>query len=203
MDRPDPISFEVVDPTGRAATAAMTAYFDELDARFPGGFDRTGALGPGAAAMGPPGGAFLVAVAEGGAVVGCGGVQPLGPGTVEVKRMWVDAGRRGAGLGRRLLAALEQCAGELGAHRVVLDTNSTLTEAIAMYEAAGYRPTERYNDNPYAERWFEKDLTPQRSVRAHATVENSSSVAEGDTAVSSTVTSAASIRDTTPRSLAQ
>ena len=34
---------------------------------------------------------------------------------------------------------------------VRLDTNAALTEAIAMYERAGYRAIERYNDNPYAE----------------------------------------------------
>jgi len=27
-----------------------------------------------------------------------------------------------------------------------------------MYETAGYAATERYNDNPYAQRWFAKDL---------------------------------------------
>jgi hypothetical protein len=41
---------------------------------------------------------------------------------------------------------------------VVLDTNETLTEAISMYERAGYRPIERYNDNPDAQHWFAKDL---------------------------------------------
>ena len=50
-------------------------------------------------------------------------------------------------------------AGELG-HRVVrLDTHRTLTEAIRMYEQAGYRAVARYNDNPYAQAWFEKRLT--------------------------------------------
>ena len=45
-------------------------------------------------------------------------------------------------------------------HGVVrLDTNGTLVEAIAMYERAGYRPIERYNDNPYAQAFFEKRLT--------------------------------------------
>ena len=39
-------------------------------------------------------------------------------------------------------------------------TGQRLTEAIAMYERSGYRHIERYNDNPYAEAWFEKDLTP-------------------------------------------
>ena len=46
----------------------------------------------------------------------------------------------------------------LGYRRVVLDTNDTLDEAIAMYGAPGYQPTERYNDNPYAQRWFVKQL---------------------------------------------
>ena len=41
---------------------------------------------------------------------------------------------------------------------VRLDTNGTLVEAVAMYDRAGYRRIERYNDNPYASAWFEKDL---------------------------------------------
>ena len=41
---------------------------------------------------------------------------------------------------------------------MVLDTNGTLTEAIAMYERSGYSRIERYNDNPYAELFFEKHL---------------------------------------------
>ena len=47
---------------------------------------------------------------------------------------------------------------DLGHTTVRLDTNGTLTEAIAMYERAGYRHIERYNDNPYAQAWFEKEL---------------------------------------------
>lgn len=34
---------------------ALSAYFDELDARFPGGFDRGGPLDVGASAMNPRG----------------------------------------------------------------------------------------------------------------------------------------------------
>ena len=41
---------------------------------------------------------------------------------------------------------------------VILDTNESLTEAIAMYERAGYQAIERYNDNPYAHRWFARVL---------------------------------------------
>lgn len=31
--------------------------------------------------------------------------------------------------------------------------------AIVMYQACGYVPTARYNDNPFAEHWFTKTLT--------------------------------------------
>ena len=42
--------------------------------------------------------------------------------------------------------------------RVVLDTNRTLLEAQAMYRKAGYRDIERYNENSYADFFFEKRL---------------------------------------------
>ena len=69
---------------------------------------------------------------------------------------------RGCGLGVRLLAELEEAAHRLGYRGVYLDTNGSLTEAIAMYGRAGYRPIERYNDNPYAQAWFAKRLSRRR-----------------------------------------
>ncbi len=39
-----------------------------------------------------------------------------------------------------------------------LDTNQALSEAIAMYERAGYLPIARYNDNPYATHFFQNTL---------------------------------------------
>ncbi|MFN3219374.1 MAG: GNAT family N-acetyltransferase [Acidimicrobiales bacterium] len=157
--RASTVAFEEVDPNGAEATTALTVYFDELEERFPDGFDRSDALGEGASSMSAPRGVFLVAKAADGTTVGCGGVQPSGDTTAEVKRMWVDADWRGAGLGRRLLGELEQACVARGYTQVVLDTNATLTEAIAMYESAGYHPIEQYNDNPYAQRWFAKALT--------------------------------------------
>ncbi|MFC6342762.1 GNAT family N-acetyltransferase, partial [Nocardioides hankookensis] len=102
-------------------------------------------------------GTFLVAT-SGGRPVAYGGVREIAPGTGEIKRMWVHEDWRGAGLGSRMLRELEALAVRLGHDRVVLDTNGTLTEAIEMYGRAGYHPIERYNDNPYAEAWFEKRL---------------------------------------------
>ena len=133
----------------------------------PGGRRRGGSLLRGARPPLPHGfdpgraggseGTYLVATSDG-RPVACGGVLDLGGGVAEIKRMWVHPDWRGAGLGSRLLRDLEQLAAQLGHDVVRLDTNGTLTEAIAMYERAGYRRIERYNDNPYAEAWFEKDL---------------------------------------------
>jgi DNA-binding MarR family transcriptional regulator/GNAT superfamily N-acetyltransferase len=144
-----------VHPAEPAAVSAVQHYFRELDERFPTGFD------PGDPAdheaMAPGAGAFVVATSDG-EPVACGGVQALGPRTGEIKRMWVHPGWRGAGLGSRLLRHLEQVTVELGYPHVKLDTNGTLVEAIEMYERAGYRHIDRYNDNPYAQAWFVKDL---------------------------------------------
>ena len=141
-----------VAPTDPVAVAAVGHYFAELDRRFPTGFD-----------PGPPdhAGTFVVATSDG-APVAYGGVRPVSEETGEIKRMWVHDDWRGAGLGSRMLRHLEQLARRLGHSRVVLDTNGTLVEAIALYGRAGYTPIDRYNDNPYAEAWFEKELTPPR-----------------------------------------
>ena len=153
-----------VRPDDPVAVAATAHYFGELDARFPGGFDAGGAVDHDAVAMAPPGGVFVVATSDG-EPVACGGVQPLDGRTGEVKRMWVHPEWRGAGLGSRMLRHLEDRARDLGHRRVVLDTNGTLVEAIAMYRNAGYEPVERYNDNPYAEAWFAKALDLRRRGR--------------------------------------
>jgi GNAT superfamily N-acetyltransferase len=153
------ITFEVVDPSAPQAVEALGHYFDELNMRFESGFDpETGGAEADRIAMSPPNGVFLVAVVDSVAIA-CGGVQCLDERTAEIKRMWVDPERRGIGLGRRLLKRLEEEAQQLGRTRVVLDTNSSLTEAIALYGRAGYRQIERYNDNPYAERFFEKEVS--------------------------------------------
>jgi uroporphyrinogen-III synthase len=152
-----PATFEVVDPHAPEARAAMAAYFDELDGRFPTGFDAGDARTGDDAALAPPTGAFVLA-RQGDRVVACGGVQTIDDGVGEIKRMWVAGDVRGQGLGRRLLAELEARSAALGHHTVRLDTNGELTEAIALYTRTGYTEIERYNDNPYAQRFFEKPL---------------------------------------------
>ena len=154
------VTTEVVAPESDVAQSAMQQYFAELDRRFPTGFDPGGA---GAAhdtdSMRAPRGAFVV-MRDDNNVIGCGGVQRIDDATGEIKRMWIHDEWRGLGLGRRLLVYLETVVD--GLDRIVLDTNSSLREAITMYEQSGYTATQRYNDNPYAQHWFEKRVTRSR-----------------------------------------
>ena len=39
-----------------------------------------------------------------------------------------------------------------------LETNHRLTEAIGLYRSAGYAEVPAFNDEPYAQHWFEKHL---------------------------------------------
>ena len=154
----DQIALTIVDVGSDAAQWAMAQYFAELDERFPTGFDAGDGLAEARKHLNPPHGVFVVA-SRGDDVIGCGGVTFLDEITAEIKRMWVSSSARREGLGKRLLARLEDEAREAGMQRVVLDTNRTLDAAQSMYLAAGYVDIERYNDNPYAERWFEKTLS--------------------------------------------
>jgi GNAT superfamily N-acetyltransferase len=152
-------TFSFAGAASDSARWALTQYFDELSERFAGGFDVASALEEAVHDFEPPLGLFVIAEADGD-VVGCGAIHWIDGDTGEIKRMWVSPARRGIGLGRELLAHLERVVLGSGRTRALLDTNESLTEAIAMYRANGYVPIERYNDNPYAHLWFEKRLAP-------------------------------------------
>lgn len=140
-----------VDPDAPAARWALDAYFAELDARFPGGFDPGPPADPGL--YRPPLGVFLMAGAS-----GCVALTRDGPARGEVKRLWVAPAARGQGLARRLMAAVEAQARAMGLAELRLDTHASLTEAIAFYSREGWTRIERYNTNPYAQAWFGKRL---------------------------------------------
>ncbi|MEM9516624.1 MAG: GNAT family N-acetyltransferase [Actinomycetota bacterium] len=151
------VRVDTVDPDSDVARFCVGRYFEELAQRLEGGFD-PGITGTASGdEVRPPAGRFLVASLRG-EPVGCGGLKFVGDGVAEIKRMWVAAHARGLGVGRRLLADLEQAAHVGGATRVRLDTNRALREAIAMYRSGGYVEISAFNDEPFAHHWFEKRL---------------------------------------------
>jgi ribosomal protein S18 acetylase RimI-like enzyme len=85
------------------------------------------------------GGAVLFAATNGGEVVGTVALKKSGDGIFELSKMAVDEKARGLGAGKALgIAALER-AGEMGAHKVILYTNSVLEAAINLYRKLGFR----------------------------------------------------------------
>lgn len=145
------------DADGADARHCLERYFAELDARFPGGFERGRGHSSDLSDYRAPGGCLLLARLSG-APIGCGALRTLAPRIGEIKRMWVSPDARGLGLGRRLLSELEQAARQRGLRVLRLDSNGSLAEALQLYRSAGYREIERFNDNPYAQHWFEKAL---------------------------------------------
>ena len=147
-------------PTRRPrARACVRAYARDLAQRFDDGFDPALSNPVHDDELVPPAGVFLLATLSG-EPVACGAVKLHRDDPAEIKRVWVADSVRGLGLGRRMLTELERYAAEHGCTAVRLDTNRNLTEAIAMYRAAGYREVEPYNTEHYAHHWFEKQLGP-------------------------------------------
>lgn len=151
------LRLEERDPADPAARACLGAYYAELDARFPEGFRVELSHNPGAADLVRPRGAFIVAF-EGDQPVGCIALKGTDKGYAEIKRMWIAARQRSSGLARRVMERAEATARELGITVLRLDTNSALTDAIAIYRHWGWREIQRFNDDPYAEVFFEKSV---------------------------------------------
>jgi DNA-binding MarR family transcriptional regulator/N-acetylglutamate synthase-like GNAT family acetyltransferase len=151
------VAIAAEDPSSADARWCLTHYFAELRERFEDPFDPGRTLPADRQDLVAPSGAFLVARFNG-QPAGCGALKTLTPGVGEIMRMWVDRAHRGLGIGPRILDALEQRATALGHHTVRLYTNRSLDEAKRMYRGHGYVEIERYNDDPYADHWFEKRL---------------------------------------------
>ena len=142
-------------PGHPAARFCLGEYFAELARRFDSGFDPGRSTSAADDEMTPPAGVLLVATLRG-EPVGCGALKFPGDALAEVKRMWVAPSARGLGLGRRLLGELEEYAAARGVTTLRLETNRALGEAIGLYRAAGYREVPAFNDEHYADHWFEK-----------------------------------------------
>jgi DNA-binding MarR family transcriptional regulator len=144
------VTIDREDDSSADARWCLGHYFAELRDRFEESFDPERTL-PADESV------FLVARLSG-QPAGCGALKTLQPGIGEILRMWVDRAHRGLGIGARILDALEEESRARGHEVVRLYTNRALTEAKAMYRTRGYVEIPRYNDDPYANHWFEKRL---------------------------------------------
>lgn len=149
------VELRPVDPDHPDAEGCLALYRDELERRTDR--DPSTSLPVPADSIRPPLGMTLVAYL-GEAPIGCGALKGSPSAPPEIKRLWVSADARGLGVGARLMQALEAAAVEQGATRVLLDTNSALAEATAMYRATGYVEVDPYNAEPMSDLWMEKRL---------------------------------------------
>ena len=78
--------------------------------------------------------------------------------TVELKALYLDKNYRGQHLGSRLINAAIDEAKMLGCKSIVLDSMSKYKEALRLYEKYGFKDTERFNDNVYADVFMKLDL---------------------------------------------
>ena len=81
-------------------------------------------------------------------VAGCGALRRIDRETCEMKRFYVRSAFRVKGLGREFIHALIGTAREIGYARMRLDTLPSMTTAIALYRALGFREIAPYWANP-------------------------------------------------------
>jgi GNAT superfamily N-acetyltransferase len=143
-------------PDGSAARALYAEYIALVRDRLPG-FEPSEEIFATERAFSGPGSAWLV-LYEDGVPVGCGGLRTVAPGVGEIKRMFVRAGARGRGHGRRLLGELERLARGAGLRRVRLLTTDVLSEALALYRESGYAVADARPRDGRRDLWLEKRL---------------------------------------------
>jgi putative acetyltransferase len=80
----------------------------------------------------------LFVAREDGRAAAMGALRRHGAGIGEVKRMFTLPAHRGRGVGRAILARIEQLARAEGLARLVLETGSNFEAACRIYERAGF-----------------------------------------------------------------
>jgi GNAT superfamily N-acetyltransferase len=134
----EPLTIKAVDAHCADAVLLIARLDEELRQRYPdvkGHYAAANALAPQA---------VLLVGYVGGRPVACGAYRPMDDSAAEIKRMYVEPSCRGQGFARRLLADLEQRARAAGFSLARLETGIYQSEAIRLYEAAGYSRIENY-----------------------------------------------------------
>jgi putative acetyltransferase len=140
------------DLTSDVARSLISALNAELAARYPEPGATHFSLDPRQVA---PGSGIFVVVRRLDLPIGCGAMRwlrdpsvmrELGPRVGELKRMYVAPEARGQGFGQALLMRLEDEARALGLTRLVLETGTRQTEALALYRNAGFISIPAYGE---------------------------------------------------------
>ena len=103
------------------------------------------------------GGEFYVGTADR-RVVAIGALLKRSDDWAEIRRMRVHPDFQRRGLGRQMLSALEQRAGELGFRKLTLDTTVQQVPAIRLYTRSGYEEVSRSRKGSFKVVEFEKEL---------------------------------------------
>ena len=93
-----------------------------------------------------------------GELVGTVALKKLDDDTVELKALYLNRAFRGKGLGRQLMEKTVTDARRLGYKSVVLDSMSQYEDALRLYRKLGFKDTDRYNDNPFADVFMRLEL---------------------------------------------
>jgi GNAT superfamily N-acetyltransferase len=104
--------------------------------------------------------AFWVAERDG-ALVGTVAVRPKDALTCELKRLYVNPGARGLGIGQLLYMHAETFARSAGYERMWLDSSRRFTQARRLYERNGFVLVEELN-NDWEDNVFAKVIARER-----------------------------------------
>lgn len=104
------------------------------------------------------GGMFEVVVDSEGVVIGSFGLVPMGGAKVELRKMYLLPAFRGKGIGKLTLARAIEKARGMGFSKLYLETASPLKEAVGLYEAFGFRPSDEVH-TPRCDRAYILDIT--------------------------------------------
>jgi GNAT superfamily N-acetyltransferase len=150
------VTFAAEPADSETSLGLQRAFFADIASRYPG-WKPTSSQSVEPEDLAPPDGAWLVAYVDE-HPAGCGGLQRLSAGTAEVRRIFLDERARGRGVGRALLAQLEDHARTVGYERVRLTTGDRQPEALGLFRAAGYREIAPFIDGVFTRHWMEKEL---------------------------------------------
>lgn len=87
---------------------------------------------------------YVVVAYENEKPVGCGAIKEFEPGTMEVKRMYVNPDTRKKGIASMILNELERWSLELSCSKCLLETGKRQPEALGLYKKNGYKQINNY-----------------------------------------------------------